>query len=122
MNLLADENIPWPLVKALRNRGIDVYWIPETRYRGISNSELIEITNIQNSILLTRDKDFLRTNLRRKSKHGIIYIGEPIKKENIDKLVTNILVALKLIKEKQVIIVTNATIEILRNVSSQKIL
>ena len=43
--LLADENIPWPLVRLLRNTGIDMVWIPETAYRGISDKEIADLAN-----------------------------------------------------------------------------
>jgi len=64
---LADENVPYPLVRALRRHGVYVFWIPETQFRGMSNSELLELANRQDLILVTRDRDFLDVGLRRKS-------------------------------------------------------
>lgn len=43
MSVLADENIPWPLVKGLREMGIDITWIAETMYRGATDHELINL-------------------------------------------------------------------------------
>jgi len=43
LKVLADENVSWPLVRLLRSVGLDVVWIPETSYRGISDSEVINI-------------------------------------------------------------------------------
>jgi len=45
LKLLADENVPWPLIRLLRNMGLDVVWVPEISYRGISNDEIIDIAN-----------------------------------------------------------------------------
>jgi len=64
---LADENVPYPLVRALRRHGVYVFWIPETQFRGMSNSELLELANRQDLVLVTRDRDFLDVGLRRKS-------------------------------------------------------
>jgi len=36
LKLLADENVPWPLVRALRRMNLDVLWVPETEYGGTS--------------------------------------------------------------------------------------
>lgn len=67
MRVLADENVPYPLVRALRRHGVYVFWIPETQFRGMSNSELLELANRQDLILVARDRDFLDVGLRRKS-------------------------------------------------------
>ncbi len=64
---MADENVPYPLVRALRRHGVYVFWIPETQFRGMSNSELLELANRQDLVLVTRDRDFLDVGLRRKS-------------------------------------------------------
>jgi len=45
LKVLADENIPWPLIKLLRNMGLDVAWIPETSYRGINDTEVVSLAN-----------------------------------------------------------------------------
>ena len=53
--LLADENIPWPLIRLLRNIGLDIVWIPETAYRGISDREIVDLANSNRRIILTKD-------------------------------------------------------------------
>ena len=98
--VLADENVSWPLVRLLRSVGLDVVWIPETSYRGISDSEVINIANRDEQIVLTRDSDFLKLNLRRGAKYGIIYVGEPIRRDIIEKLARNIVRALEIVREK----------------------
>ncbi len=113
MKLLADENVSWPLVRLLRNLDLDTVWIPETNYRGISDIEVISLANSNERVVLTRDSDFLKPYLRGRAKYGIIYIGEPIKKDNVEKLARNIAKALEIIKEKPLlIIVTSSTIEL----------
>jgi predicted nuclease of predicted toxin-antitoxin system len=110
--LLADENVPWPLVKLLRNVGLDVEWIPDTEYRGISDKQVVSIANNSGRIVLTRDSDFLKLYLRKDVLYGIIYIAEPVRKDNLDKLARNIARALEILEEKpRLIIVTSSTIE-----------
>jgi predicted nuclease of predicted toxin-antitoxin system len=93
--------------------GLDVVWIPETSYRGISDNEVINLANRDEKIVLTRDSDYLKPSLRRKAKYGIIYIGEPIRKDNVKKLAKNVAKALEIIKEKPfLVIVTSSTIEL----------
>ena len=113
MKLLADENVSWPLVRLLRSMELDVAWIPDTSYRGISDIEVVSLANRDERIVLTRDSDFLKPYLRRRAKYGIIYIGEPIRRDNAGKLARNIAKALEIIKEKPLlIIVTSSTIEL----------
>ncbi len=113
MKLLADENISWPLVRLLRSMELDVTWIPDTSYRGISDIEVISLANRDKRVVLTRDSDFLKPYLRGRAKYGIIYIGEPIRKNNVKKLARNIAKALEIIREKPLlIIVTSRTIEL----------
>jgi len=95
--------------------GLDVLWVPETEYRGVSNSELLDLANGFSRTLVTRDKDFLTRHLVRKAKRGLIYIGEPVRRENVDRLAQNLVVALELLKKgKRVVTVTGVTIEVYR--------
>ncbi len=111
--LLADENIPWPLVRLLRSMGLDVVWIPETRYRGISDREVVDLANSDGRAVLTRDSDFLETNLRRRIRYGLIYVAEPVKRDNVEKLARNIVKALEVLERRHVLaIVTSAAIEL----------
>ena len=113
LKLLADENVPWPLIRLLRSMGLDVVWIPETSYRGISNDELIDMANRVERVILTRDSDYLKLSLRRRAKYGVIYIGEPIKKSNVKKLAENVARALNMMKKKPfLVIVTSNIIEL----------
>jgi len=112
LKLLADENIPWPLVKVLWEAGLEVEWVPETSYRGISDKELLDKANDLGFILLTRDSDFLHGSLRRRVRHGIIYVGEPVRKDNVVQIARNILTAMDALRrQRRLAIVTSATIE-----------
>ncbi len=111
--LLADENIPWPLVRLLRIMGLDILWIPETSYRGISDDEVVNLANRTERIVLTRDSDYLKPSLRGKVVHGILYIGEPIRKDNVQKIAENIIKALEAMKKRRLLaIVTSNMIEL----------
>lgn len=112
LKLLADENVPWPLTRLLRSMGLDVVWIPETSYRGISNDEIIDIANRAERVVLTRDSNYLKLSLRRRVKYGVIYIGEPIRKDNIKKLAENIAHALNMMRKPFLVIVTSSIIEL----------
>jgi len=110
--LLADENVPWPLVKLLRNMSLDVEWIPDTGYRGISDKEVVSLANNNGRIILTRDSDFLKPYLRKNARYGMIYIAEPVRKDNLDKLARNTAKALEILEKKpSLIIITTNTIE-----------
>jgi len=55
--ILADENIDYRIIRALRNEGIDVFSVFEN-YRGITDYEVIKHSVKEKKILLTEDKDF----------------------------------------------------------------
>lgn len=111
--LLADENVPRPLVILLRSMGLDVEWIPETSNRGISDIEVIHLANREGRMVVTRDSDFLNPGLVRKPRYGVVYIGEPIKKSNLEDIAKNTVEALRMISGKPLlIIVTSKTIEL----------
>lgn len=57
MRLVADENIDFPLVVALRRVGVEVLSIEES-HPGIDDRQVIQIAEAAQSILLTGDKDF----------------------------------------------------------------
>lgn len=57
MNLVADEGIDGPIVTRLRAEGHRVWYVAEMA-PGIADSEVLQIANDENAILLTFDKDF----------------------------------------------------------------
>lgn len=66
MNLrfLIDENIAKSLVKALRNKGYDVFDIKEEKLIGIDDAEMFKKANSEERIILTHDKDFIQLSER----------------------------------------------------------
>jgi predicted nuclease of predicted toxin-antitoxin system len=55
--LIADENIPVPIIEKLRFSNFDVVSIFED-YRGFSDKKIIELAKNPPKIILTEDKDF----------------------------------------------------------------
>jgi len=55
--LIADENIDFRIIDALRHEGLEVYSIYE-ELRGISDFEVIELSHKTGFTILTEDKDF----------------------------------------------------------------
>ena len=77
MKFLADESFDFPFIAAMRNSGYDVTAIVEST-SGIEDEEVLKISNTENRILLTCDKDFGELVFRLKLFHsGIILLRLP---------------------------------------------
>ncbi len=57
VNLLADENVDFRIIKLLREKKFVIHSVLED-YKSVSDSEIIEIAKNLNSVILTLDKDF----------------------------------------------------------------
>ncbi|GAB6285087.1 MAG: hypothetical protein STSR0009_12880 [Methanoregula sp.] len=57
MKLLADENIPYSVVRVLADSGYDILWI-RTESPGISDIDVMKYACQEKRIILTNDKDF----------------------------------------------------------------
>jgi len=55
--IIADENIPLPIINALELNGIETLSIFE-KYRGISDLKIVELAQNPPKIIITEDKDF----------------------------------------------------------------
>ncbi len=85
LRLLADENVPKRLVKALKDLGIDVVRLQDLGLRGISDKEVISLAKDLERTILTKDVDFSKAHLLRISEFGVIYIPyQPRKEEVLD--------------------------------------
>ncbi len=74
LRLLADENVPRPLVHLLRSRDIDVKWVREIK-RGISDEEVVNLSADEDRVILTLDRDFGKLVYRQKMKcRGVVLI------------------------------------------------
>ncbi len=73
MRILANENFPGPIIRALREKGHDVASVKETM-RGASDREVLARAQIEERLVVTFDKDFgelaFRSSLPAKS--GVI--------------------------------------------------
>lgn len=63
MHFLTDENVYEPMVEALRNLGHDVFDIKQEKLTGAADDEVYRLSQSQNRILISMDKDF--TNILR---------------------------------------------------------
>jgi predicted nuclease of predicted toxin-antitoxin system len=79
MRLLANENVPGPLVRALVDAGCDVSWI-RTASPGASDREVLALAIQEERILLTFDKDFgeIARAARLPAKCGVILLRVPM--------------------------------------------
>jgi len=57
MRILADENFPGPVLRALREQGHDVESVKETM-RGVTDREVLEHAQREKRLVVTFDKDF----------------------------------------------------------------
>ncbi|MBL8896251.1 MAG: DUF5615 family PIN-like protein [Planctomycetes bacterium] len=75
LRLLANENVPAPVVVELGRRGHDVAWIVETQF-GAADPRVLDRSCTEDRLLLTFDKDFgdlvYRSNLR--APRGVILV------------------------------------------------
>jgi predicted nuclease of predicted toxin-antitoxin system len=74
MDLVADESVDFGIILRLRQKGINVTSISED-YSGSKDSEVLQIANNKNVLLITEDKDFGELTYRLKLEHkGILLI------------------------------------------------
>lgn len=72
MRFIADENIPFSLIKAIRRKGYSVTCLFEENLLGINDGNLLKLAKKEKRVLITFDKDFTQFKL---SKHyGVIIL------------------------------------------------
>lgn len=87
MKFLADVNIPLPLIKFLKKKGHKV--VDATKeYPSAKDIQLIQIAKENNSIILTKDKDFLE--LTKYPKYKIPLIAIRLTNQKTDNIVSHI--------------------------------
>jgi len=90
MRLLADENLPKPIVEALRAEGHDVLWA-RPDLAGTSDVALLERAESEARIVLTLDKDFWQIAVQRRTplgQSGVVLLRvHPATSENLAPLV-----------------------------------
>jgi predicted nuclease of predicted toxin-antitoxin system len=74
VRILADENVPRPIVAWLRGEGLDVLYAAESRAQ-TSDEDLLTEAEAQGYVVLTEDKDFGSLVFRdRRNTHGVILL------------------------------------------------
>jgi predicted nuclease of predicted toxin-antitoxin system len=75
MRILANENVPRPVVVALRHRGDDVVWVKEEMV-GATDSEVLARAEREARLVVTFDKDFgeLAVRARLPATSGVVLL------------------------------------------------
>lgn len=91
MRLLADENIPQPIVQSLREEGHDVLWA-RTDLSGWKDTALLDFAEVEARIMLRPDKDFWQIAVQRRpplEQSGVVLFRvHPSTSENLQPLVS----------------------------------
>jgi predicted nuclease of predicted toxin-antitoxin system len=94
MKLLADENLPQPIVEGLRGHGHDILWA-RTDCPGLADRALLERAEADGRLVLTLDRDFWQLALQRPlapDRSGVILLRvHPAIPENIEPLIDSAL-------------------------------
>jgi len=80
LKFIADENVPFLVVKALREAGYEVATVSEVAHPGMRNDELAKLSIQVGMIIITRDVDFTRLKSSLKRKVKVVYLrlsGDP---------------------------------------------
>lgn len=103
---LADENIPFQVIQALRDAGYETATLAEVARPGIRNDQLAELSIKLKRIIITRDADFTHMKQSLMTKIKVIYVklsGDP---NNIAQQVTkNIEHCINLLRENNVVLI-----------------
>jgi predicted nuclease of predicted toxin-antitoxin system len=76
MKILADENIPRPIVEVLRDQGHDILWA-RMDCPGLEDRTLLECAEADGRLVLTLDKDFWQLAVQRRhplKRCGVIFV------------------------------------------------
>ena len=75
MRILADENVPGPVVRALREAGRDVLWAKQTM-PGARDREVLARAQAEMRLVVTYDKDFgeLAVRLGLPAANGVVLV------------------------------------------------
>jgi len=94
---MADESVDYRIVKKLRENKFNVISGHE-KYKGAKDREILEITTLEDAVLLTEDKDFGEWVFAHKVKSGVILLR--YKSEEIEKVTESLIKILNKFKEK----------------------
>ncbi len=80
LRFIADENVPFKVVEALRGAGYEVATMSETAHSGMRNDDLAKLCVQLGLVLMTRDADFTRLKRSLMKEVKVLYIrlgGDP---------------------------------------------
>ncbi|MHC1769681.1 MAG: DUF5615 family PIN-like protein [Verrucomicrobiia bacterium] len=102
MKLLTDEHFPSEIATAVRRQmpNCDIQSIHETNLAGLLDQPLLEVLDVQQRTLLTRDvnsiPDFLKERLREGRTHGgVIYVSGAFRQNDLRAVVRALVTFLK---------------------------
>ncbi|MFO7968259.1 MAG: DUF5615 family PIN-like protein [Archaeoglobaceae archaeon] len=78
MKFLADEHIDTSAVDALKKIGIDISSVQELGMRGENDENLLTYAKENETVIITRDSDFLSLHTKGKEHAGILFISKPL--------------------------------------------
>lgn len=110
--IIADENIPVPIIEKLRLANIETFSIFDN-LRGISDKEIIEFAQNPPKIILTEDKDFgdLVFAYNQKKVSVILLRYHYLELEKIESILINFLQN-HLVEEHSFVVITSKNIRI----------
>lgn len=73
MRFLADEHVPQAVVRALRERGVDIVRVQECGLGGASDTAILSRAFAEGLVVVTRDADFLRLHAAGTRHAGLVY-------------------------------------------------
>ncbi|MBI5398360.1 DUF5615 family PIN-like protein [Candidatus Woesearchaeota archaeon] len=93
IKFLADENIATSVVRALRNTGLDVKDVKESRLQGTADQDLLRLAFTESRVVITHDKDFGNVLFSKRRRHkGIVLLRlNDQRPENVIRIVLPIL-------------------------------
>jgi len=81
--LVADENVPTPVVEALRSNGYEVHRAQEEYGQGTTDSEILEACAEEERVVLTNDNDFALLAEDTEHAGGVIYNDQDLRTREI---------------------------------------
>ena len=114
MTFLADENIPYAVIKRLRESGVEIISVLE-EFRSLDDEKIIEISSGQRLIIIAFDKDFGYLVFRRMVgvPFGVILLRIPLRSPDyIFKMMKWILLESRMKFERNFVVVTESKVRV----------
>jgi len=114
MRILADENIPLSVVKALKEEGHDIVTLYDLGKTGITDESVVDVAEREDRIILTLDLDF--GHIYYFTKRGLVNIIVVRSKMPISENITKLLLKFfkSKIEPKGLIVLSEKKVRVLR--------